>query len=155
MAVEQGPSLTYVSGCAELSVSISKLILQLSDVIGNEMDNWQEEDLQLANDLVMRYLPDSLVQHVGDDVADKIPRAYRSQLVSAILSSRVVYREGYQNLRNMRTEDLAQVALAHLRLENKTMRLVHEIESGEFTNKAELKELLRYGGPKALRELGL
>ena len=138
----------------ELSVLISKQILHLGDLIYANMGSWSQEELQLADEIVLRYLPRSLAKSVGGNVMEKIPHAYRNQLVAAILSSRVVYREGVQNLRNMRSDALAKLALDHLRLENETLRFMESIDESGLANAETIKSILRHSGSKALRELG-
>ena len=137
----------------ELSVLVSKQILLIGDLIFDQIGSWSPADERLARDLILRYLPDCLHDKVGPELVEKIPPVYRNQLVAAILGSRVVYREGFQNLRNMRAEDLANVAIEHLRFESKTQRLMEQVAATGIKEAGQVNEILRYAVHKAQREL--
>ena len=137
----------------EISVLISQLILRLGDLINDDIEQWQPEDRSLANELVQHYLPDSLVAKLGSNAVKQIPPVYRNQLIAAILASRVVYREGLQNLQNMRQDDLKILVLDHLRLENETRRLINEVSQASVASAQQIGQILLYSGTKAQREL--
>ena len=137
----------------EISVLISQLILRLGDLINDDIEQWQPEDRCLANELVQHYLPDSLVAKLGSNAVKQIPPVYRNQLIAAILASRVVYREGLQNLQNMRQDDLKILVLDHLRLENETRRLIEEVSQASVASAQQIGQILLYSGTKAQREL--
>lgn len=138
----------------ELSVLISKKILHLGDLIFDEMKSWSVDDDALARQLVIRYLPDSLIETLGTELVDDIPPVYRNQLVAAILSSRVVYREGFQNLENMKDSDLAALALDHLRFECDTIRFIDALSNSNLVEAEQIAEILRHAGTRTQRELG-
>jgi glutamate dehydrogenase len=92
----------------EISVRISKQIIRVADVIDGSIETWEPKEQHLANQFIRHYLPPALVDTVGENLFEKFPETYRRQLIASILSSRIVYRDGCQNLESMRDDTLAE-----------------------------------------------
>ncbi len=139
----------------ELSVLISHQILRLGNIIHAGIAAWTWEDNELANQMVLHYLPDSLVRACGTGLVERIPVSYRNQLVAAILSSQITYREGHQHLRQMSDLDLEKLALRYLRLDPRTEEMIRQVAATDILDADRIVKILRYAGSKAQRELGL
>ncbi len=103
----------------------------------------------------MGYLPQSLTKRLKRDVLNLIPRTYLQQLVAALLSSRVVYREGLVGVKGLSRESLSNLALQHLRLERKTLQMVEQIKAQGLEDAELTVEIFMHAGARAQRELGL
>jgi glutamate dehydrogenase len=139
----------------ELSVLISRQILRLGDIIHERIADWTAEDNALANQLVLRFLPPSLVATAGEGLVYRIPLSYRNQLIAAILSSQITYREGHQHLHQMSDADLGKLAQQYLRLDPKTEELIRQVAASGISEANRIAKILRYAGSRAQRELGI
>ena len=139
----------------EISVVISKQIIRVADVINQTYDNWSETDQQLANEFITRFLPKSLVERVGPTLVEKVPHVYRRQLIAAVLSSRVVYREGCQNTREMTDEGLEELVRSQLGYETDVRTMIEQLRASELPDREKMILILEHSGSRTQRELKL
>ena len=139
----------------EISVRISEQIIRVGDIIDASMDNWNKEEQSLANEFIRSYLPNSLVETVGEDLFERIPINYRKQLIASILSSRIVYRDGCQNLESMRDDSLAQLVRDHLVYESKIRKILSEVRESDLADKETIAAILEHSGARSQRDLRL
>ncbi len=139
----------------EISVRISKQIIRVADVIDSTVDSWNEDEQLLANEFIRSWLPDSLVEVVGDGLFDGFPKTYRKQLIASILSSRIVYRDGCQNLESMKDETLAQLIREHLVYEAKVRTMLQSIQASDLKDKATIAAIVEHAGARSQRDLRL
>jgi len=113
------------------------------------------EKLSLANIYILIVLPQSLVDEVGDEVATRIPPCYRRQLVAAIVSSRLVYREGWCDLSEV--EDARLVRLVHrvMTYEREVQAMVADVQASSLAKKNSIVSVLQHAGTRSHRELNL
>ena len=137
----------------EISVEISRQIIRLADTINASIENWTEQEHCLANKIIVAFLPSTLVHKLGNEMVNCIPANYRQQLIAAILSSRIIYREGCQGLSSMLETDLERLIRSHLFYENQTRRMINQISEANLINKDAIIQLLDYAGARAQRDL--
>lgn len=137
----------------EISVEISRQIIRLADTINSSIEDWSEQEHDLANEIIVAFLPNTLVQKLGNEMVNSIPANYRQQLIAAVLSSRIVYREGCQGLSSMLEADLERLVRSHLVYENQTRRMVNQISEANLINKDAIIQMLDYAGARAQRDL--
>ncbi|MFN3190260.1 MAG: NAD-glutamate dehydrogenase domain-containing protein [Aureliella sp.] len=139
----------------QISVLISQQIIRVADEITANFEDWSSEEKELAKDYIRSFLPDSLIQAVGDDIADKIPPVYRRQLIASIISSQVVYREGWRNLAHMQSPALARLIRREMAYERKVRGLIKEVEASSLADKDRIISVLEHAGSRTHRELNL
>ena len=139
----------------EISVRISEQIIRVADIIDTSIDSWSDEEQSLANEFIHGYLPKSLLEATGDELFEKIPKNYRKQLVASILSSRIVYRDGCQNLESMRDEALAQLVRDHLVYESKIRKMLSSVRDSDLADKETIAAILEHSGARSQRDLRL
>jgi len=138
----------------EISVSISQQINRVADVISRSFVDWSEQERHLADELMLAFLPASLAEAI-DFVSTPIPASYLRQLVSAILASRVVYREGRQNVCNMTEVGYRELVRDHLTYESQTRDLVEQLRSSNLAGRDKLIAIIDHAGSRSQRELRL
>ena len=139
----------------EISVRISEQIIRVGDIIDTSIDNWSEEEQSLANEFIRSYLPKSLIETVGDELFERIPANYRKQLIASILSSRIVYRDGCQNLESMRDDSLAELVRDHLVYESKVRKILSDVRNSDLADKETIAAILEHSGARSQRDLRL
>ena len=139
----------------EISVLISEQIIRVADVVTESFDRWSDADHSLAAELVEAFMPQSLVGAVGGNLFDSIPLAYRKQFVAAILSSRLVYREGIANLSQVTVETLEQIVRHQLGYEAKTRELLSQLGSSSLPDRDLLMAIIDQSGTRSQQELRL
>ena len=139
----------------EISVRISEQIIRVADVIDASIDSWSEQENSLANEFIRNYLPASLIETAGEKIHERIPMTYRKQLIASILSSRIVYRDGCQNLELMRDESLAQLVRHHLVYESKIRNMLVTIRESDLADKETIAAILEHSGARSQRDLRL
>jgi glutamate dehydrogenase len=137
----------------EISVRISEQIIRVADVVDASIGQWNETEQQLANDFVRGYLPSSLIETVGVGLFDRIPATYRSQLIASILSNRIVYREGCQNLESMLDPCLARLVRQHLVYESKSQLLLQSVADSNLPDKDMIAAIIEHSGARSQRDL--
>jgi len=137
----------------EISVQISKQIIRVGDVVEKTCPQWSAEDQALADEYVKTFLPKTLEKVLGEGVVQKIPESYRKQLLSALLASRIVYREGCFSIQTMRNESIAALARKTLAYEANVREMVSQIEDSDLAEKSRIADILRHAGTRAQRDL--
>lgn len=136
-----------------ISVMISRQMIRLADIINDGFEGWLPEEHAISNEFVLAYLPHSLVSFLGDSMIERIPPNYRRHLVAAILSSRIVYREGCQGLASMHDSDLEQLIRSQLYYEEQVRKMINQLEQSELPNKEEMMRILDFAGARGQRDL--
>ena len=136
-----------------ISIMISQQMIRLADMINDGFERWLPEEQAIANEFVTTYLPPSLVSFFEDSVIERIPPIYRRHLVAAILSSRIVYREGCQSLGSMHDSDLEQLIRSQLYYEKQVRVMIAQLEQSELPNKGEMIRILDFAGARGQRDL--
>ena len=139
----------------EISVRISEQIIRVADIIDASIPSWNPDEQELANDFIRRYLPESLIKTVGEKLFSKFPKTYRRQLIASILSSKIVYREGCQQLDSMRDDTLAQLVRRHLVLESRVQELLGAITKSDLADKDTIAAIVEHSGARSQRDLRL
>ena len=134
---------------------ISRQIIRVADEIVASYDQWSNEEKELADEFVLHFLPDALVESAGPELVRQIPASYCRQLVAAILSSRIVYREGCQNICNMDSMALKLLVSQQLICEQKVRQMIRDVDQSNLENKEDLKAILDHAGARSRRELKL
>lgn len=139
----------------EISVRISEQIIRVGDIIDASIDQWSDREQALADEFIRCYLPKSLVAASGESLFERIPKTYRKQLIASILSSRIVYREGCQNLESMREESLARLVRDHLVYESKIRTILSNVRNSDLEDKETIAAILEHSGARSQRDLRL
>ena len=140
----------------EISVRISKQIIRVADLIDVSIETWNPEEQDLANQFILHWLPPSLVEAVGENnLFDRFPETYRRQLIASILSSRIVYRDGCQNLESMRDDTLADLVRDHLVYESKVRTMLDSIRDSDLADKETIAAIVEHAGARSQRDLRL
>lgn len=147
----RSPKLTL----PQISVRISQEIIRVADTIIADFENWPAEKLSLANDYILSFLPQSLVGKFGEEVATRIPPIYRRQLVAAIVSSRLVYREGWRNLSEVEDSSLVRLVHREMTYEREVQAMVADVQASSLAKKNSIVSVLQHAGTRSHRELNL
>ena len=130
----------------ELSSDMSIQINRLHDAISNLFIETDDKD---SERLLREYVPDVLLELIGDNAIDQIPPTYSKQIIASVLASRIVYNEGIDYCRHMSDEDMAKLALDYLRQEQDVSELINVIEASDLDQKERIITLLKVGGSGA------
>ncbi len=98
----------------EISVMVSQQIIEVAQVIESQMPKWTSQHWAAAVQKAQANLPASLLAVASENPLGLLPEAYRRQMVSALLASRLVYREGCRNLELMTPDTLGKLAVEDL-----------------------------------------
>lgn len=139
----------------EISVRISEQIIRVADIIDASIDQWDPKEQSLANQFICSWLPPSLVETVGDNLFERLPQTYRRQLISSILSSRIVYRDGCKSLESMHDETLAQLVRDHLVYEAKVRTMLDSIRQSDLADRETIAAIVEHAGARSQRDLRL
>ena len=91
----------------EISVALSQQIIRVADVISRSCHFGTNERPDLPISSFSSFCLLRWWRKTAGDLISRIPPVYRRQLIAAILSSRVVYREGYRNVSELSADQLA------------------------------------------------
>ena len=130
-------------------------MIRLADVIEESFSRWTEEEQHQADQYIEGFMPRSLVEHFSEPLSSLIPSNYRRHLIAAILSSRIVYREGIQNLATMSQNALEELARSHVLYESKVREMLGQIATVDLPEKELIMKLLKHSGARGQRELRL
>ena len=139
----------------QLSVLTSQQMIRLADVVEESFSRWSDEEQHQADQYIEGFMPRSLVEHFSEPVSSLIPSNYRRHLVAAILSSRIVYREGIQNLDTMNRDALEDLARSHVLYESNVREMLGQIATADLPEKELIMKLIKHSGARGQRELRL
>ncbi len=137
----------------EISVLISRQIIRVADVIHDSFSDWSPAEQRLADRFIDCFLPSSLAQQFDGTLSDRIPANYRKHLIGAILSSRIVYREGIPNLFEMKDKDLQQLVRANVVYESRVQEMIGQLTHSGLPDKDLIIQILEHSGARGQREL--
>ena len=75
---------------------------------------------------------------------DRISQNYRRHLVAAVLSWRIVYREGCQVLARMHDSDFEKLIRSQLYYEKQVREMINQLEQSEPPDKEEMIRVLDF-----------
>jgi glutamate dehydrogenase len=133
----------------ELSERLSRAINHATDAIADSITSLQGAHPQLVRQLVVRYLPPSLLERSGEQTFERIPAAYLNRVIASSLASRIVYREGLDWLESMPAEAVAKLAERYLVEEARVHALACEVRSSTLQHRERIAMLLETGGVAA------
>jgi hypothetical protein len=139
----------------EISVELSQQIIRVADVISLSCQSWNETEAELADQFILEFLPASLVAQTSEELISRIPSVYRRQLIAAILSSRIVYREGYRNVSELSVAQLEDLVRHQLVYESEVRELVERIRESDLPDREKIITILDHAGARVQRELKL
>jgi len=122
-------------------------------VINLSLDAWSDNERRLADQFIVSFLPKSLVSRIGETISQKIPANYRRHLIAAILSSRIVYREGSQGLASMLDRDLEHLIRSQVVYESQIRRMVEQLAETDLPDKDAMIRILDFAGARGQRDL--
>lgn len=137
----------------EISVEISRQMIRMADLINDDFDQWSDQERQHADQFINAYLPRSLTTCVGPDICEKIPVTYRRYLIAAILSSRIVYREGCQGLASMLKSDLENLIRSQIAYEQQVRKMVAQLAGTDLPDRDAMIRILDFTGARGQRDL--
>ncbi|MED6306646.1 MAG: NAD-glutamate dehydrogenase domain-containing protein, partial [Planctomycetota bacterium] len=138
----------------EISVRLSRVINDAADAVADGMSQWSEKDLELARQLIAEHLPSALREAAGDDIAERLPAAYLSRLITVSLVTGIVYREGIDFFASMEPEIVSEMACRYLRKQGDVETLVNIVKSSGLDRSKQIADLLKRGGTSALLREG-
>ncbi|MCH2178574.1 MAG: NAD-glutamate dehydrogenase [Mariniblastus sp.] len=136
-----------------ISVKISVQMIRLADLINHLFEQWTDEEHEISKQFILDYLPKSLVAFSGATLIDRIPANYRRHLVSAILSSRIVYREGCLGLESMQDDALERLIRSQLLYEKQVREMITQLEMSDLPDKDAMMKILDFAGARCQRDL--
>lgn len=139
----------------EISDLISREIIRVADIIHQSLDTWSQVEQEYADRCIEYFLPKILVDRFDEPISSLIPPNYRRHLIGAILSSRIVYREGVQNLSTMSSGGVEDLARSQVLYETRVRAMVAQLESSDLPDRALMMQLLEHSGARVQRELKL
>lgn len=133
----------------ELSVQLSQTILAATDAIEAAVEQADEPTKKSLSALVRDHLPPVLIELAGDRIDERLPDRYRTGIIGAVLSTRIVYREGLTYLRGLEPAALADLAMRYLTEEAQTRRLVETVRGSTLPDRERIAALLEHGGTRS------
>jgi glutamate dehydrogenase len=130
----------------EVSTRMSKVMMRTADAIEAAIDTLDAEESDLMQYLVFDHLPKVLLETAADRLWTKLPRAYLKWMMAKSLSTRVIYREGFEYLEEMPMSAIASLAVKYLRMELERMRLRDELLKNDGPSAARIADLLDRSG---------
>ncbi|MEL7499380.1 MAG: NAD-glutamate dehydrogenase domain-containing protein [Planctomycetota bacterium] len=137
----------------EISVELSQQIIRIADITIDSMPLWSNADQEKANQIILGFLPKSLVQLLDSASLNEIPGVYRNQLFAAIISSRIVYREGVRNLNEMKQAALSKLVQEQMTSELEVQKIIRDLELSSVEDRQRIISILDHAGARAQREL--
>jgi hypothetical protein len=138
----------------DLSIELSRAILRATDAIELGLDVVPEPDAALLRTLVLDHLPRVVVETAGpEQVLERLPARYCDGIVASSLAARIVYQEGTKYLASLGDAELAATAIAYLRQERETQKLIAEVLGSDLPHKERMAALLREGGVRTALDL--
>lgn len=134
----------------ELSVEMSRCIERANDALIACLQAGGIDAL-LRAELVKKHLP-PVLQELGPQRLQKLPRAYADGIVAASLATKLVYREGLNYLDGLAEDAVAELAERYVRAEFETERLAEQVLGSALLDRDRIAMLLRRGGPRALAD---
>lgn len=138
----------------QYAVKISNAINRANDAIAHELKSRPVND-EMRKRLCREHAPKKLIEVVGDRLATDLPDAYVRQLLSATLSSRMVYKEGVEWINAQSESTLGAFSKMYLDKSDRIEEILREIEDSDLSGKADVLQLLRASGVRTAMELGL
>lgn len=132
----------------ETSVRLSRVIIRASDAIEASLGEYSPPDAELARGLVIRHLPEILVERAGKRLWQRLPASYVRWIIASSLAARIVYREGIEYLESLPMSAVADTAIRYLRQERETAALHHEILESDLPHRERIAQLLERGGTR-------
>lgn len=130
----------------EVSTRISTVMMRTADAIEMAIDSLNAEDSELMQYLVFDHLPAILLETADDRLWSNIPRAYLKWMMAKSLSTRVIYREGFEYLEAMPMSAIASLSVKYLRMELERAKLRDELLKGDMPHADRIAQLLDRSG---------
>lgn len=117
-----------------VSEKISRTIIRASDKAEEVLRQMEEEELLKELVYVSDAIPQALLTKASwSEFQNKIPKAYTRNLISVVLGSELVYREGIDYINSISDEQLGKLVLDYARESAFMTRL-----AGKILDKADL-----------------
>ncbi len=139
-------------GLPELSVRLSKVVNRAADAIESRLDDLDAADRARAHALVRAHLPAVLVEKAGDRLFAQLPAAYVRSTIAAALATRIVYAEGLDYLASVPEPAIANLAIAYMRREDETRKLIEAVRASSLAEKDQLVRVLERAGTRVALE---
>ena len=139
----------------QLSESISRAILRVTDATGAQLENFGPEQKGRLWPLTREHLPPPLYDGYASRIAGRLPWEYTKNMIACSLASRLVYREGLAYVSGIPDNTLPQVCLRYLQEEQRVRELAEEVGASGMENASSVRELLLQGGVRAAVERGM
>jgi glutamate dehydrogenase len=137
-----------------LSDRLSNVIDYANDAIAEGIGHASEEQRRDLELLVYEYVPAVLTERAGDTLFERLSTQYTQRVISTVLASRIVYREGMSYLDKMSSGQIAELAFRYFSAEQQMVNLVAELSGSEIPERNRIMEILREAGPTvAMRRL--
>ncbi len=130
----------------EMSTRISRVMLRTADAIETMLREIDDEEHQLLKQLVFEHMPAVLLEHAGDRLWTYLPRPYLRWMMAKSLSTRMVYREGFEYLETMPLAAIPQLAIKYLHMELERQALASQIAESDLDSRERIRELLDRSG---------
>lgn len=130
----------------DLSIRLSRVMIRTADAIESALDGLSSDDAELVQRLVDAHLPPVLIEQAGDRLWQCLPKAYVKWMMAKSLSTRIVYREGFEYIETMPAEAIAEMAVRYLRLEFERATLASELATSTDPNRERIASLLEKSG---------
>jgi len=142
-----------------ISTDISAAINRTTDAlhIALASENISADEYEHLYPILKDFLPSELVLTSWTHIKERIPDTYIRNLLSTILASELVYREGVEYVNSISDKQLSAVAISYLTERQTVEQLTKKIICGEDLSPVEAQKvaaILEYGGTRTAIEFG-
>jgi len=133
----------------QLSIRLSKVINQTAPIIAESIPSWNDQDMELARQLVKDHMPPILMDVAAERIFDALPERYVHWLMANRLASGVAYREGIEFMADMEPEAVNELTLRYLRKDMDMRKLISRVSNSDLPDREQVIALLLRGGVRA------
>jgi glutamate dehydrogenase len=130
----------------DVSTRMSQVMTRTADAIEMAIDSLNAEEADLMQYLVFDHLPQILLETANERLWTNLPRAYLKWMMAKSLSTRVIYREGFEYLESMPMSAIASLSVRYLRMELERARLRDDLLKKNGPNAQRVADLLERSG---------
>ncbi|TVQ52221.1 MAG: glutamate dehydrogenase [Phycisphaerales bacterium] len=130
----------------EMSTRVSRVMLRTADAIETMLRDADQGEFDLLKQLVFEHLPAVLLEHAGDRLWSHLPKPYLRWMMAKSLSTRMVYREGFEYLESMPLAAIPSLAIKYLHMELERQSLATMVDESNLDQKERIRELLNRSG---------
>ncbi len=141
----------------ELSMAISRQINDVTDIMLEKLTERGDDVLSdsMYQEMIYRHVPPILVEKFKERILTRLPKPHQIAILSAYISSYIVYREGLGWLDGIPHDGRFEAARTYMQQDLQTGKLIAAVETSLLPDKEKIASILKMSATRNLTILEL